>query len=58
MKLTELKKRLKAKEKIYDKQIVELLRRKENHCQGLRDQIAAMELAKKPKIKNADKEKK
>jgi len=58
MKLTELKKRLKAKEKIYDKQIVELLRRKENHCQELRDQIAAMELAKKPKIKNADKEKK
>jgi hypothetical protein len=55
MKLTELKKRLKVKEKIYDKQIVELLKRKENHCKGLREQIEAQ----KPKKKqNADKEKK
>jgi hypothetical protein len=58
MKLTELKKRLKAKELIYDKQLIEMARRKNLHCQRLRDQIAAMELAKKPKIKNADKEKK
>jgi len=55
MKLTELKKRLKAKELIYDKQLIEMARRKNLHCQRLRDQIAAMELAKKPKIKNADK---
>ena len=55
MKLTELRKRLKAKELIYDKQLIEMARRKNLHCQRLRDQIAVMELAKKPKIKNADK---
>ena len=40
MNIKTLKEQLKKKESIYDKQIAELERRKENHCKYLREQIA------------------